>query len=174
MPFAPGGDTAGETAESTAAPSTQPTVVIESTEFGFSPSTVTLTQGEEIVLRLVNNGLVEHNIDIPMLGVLLTAAPGETVETILVVPGSGNGGSFTCSLAGHAEAGMTGNIQIGLAVAESPDAETQVVAARIEMDETTGMPSITTAIILAMGMFLAMMAFVVGMLQFMKGFEEQL
>lgn len=151
------------------------TVTIESTEFGFSPDMISLTQGEEVSLRLVNAGVVEHNIDIPSLGVLVTARAGETVETSFVVPGPDLAGDFRCSLPGHTEAGMAGTITIDVApqVKQRGGSDTPVSLALPELDEAGGSPTFTTAIIIAIGFFLGMMVLVVGMLQFMKGFEDQ-
>jgi len=163
-------------AESTSAryaggPSAAPSVVVvEATDFAFSPSTLSLAEGEEIVLRIVNKGSVEHNISIPPLGLSLTASPGEAVETRLIVPEPSRAGAFTCTLPGHAEAGMTGEIRIEADASTS--ASPPPVPDRIEFDETSGTPSLITAGVLALGMFLGMMAIVFGLLQFMK-LEEQ-
>jgi plastocyanin len=145
-------------------------VVVEATDFAFSPSTLSLAEGEEIVLRIVNKGSVEHNISIPPLGLSLTASPGEAVETRLIVPEPSRAGAFTCTLPGHAEAGMTGEIRIEADASTS--ASPPPVPDRIEFDETSGTPSLITAGVLALGMFLGMMAIVFGLLQFMK-LEEQ-
>lgn len=147
-------------------------VIIESTEFGFEPSTIDVTEGEEIIIRLVNTGAVEHNVDIEPLGLLLTAAPGETVEETLVVPGGRSVADFSCSLPGHAEAGMVGRVSIERApVVTVPEAPT-VPAQAIGLAESRGGASLQTAIIMAVGFFLGMMVLVTGMLQFMKTFQD--
>jgi plastocyanin len=84
-------------------------------EFGFSTDRITINEGQEVTLRLVNAGVVEHNIDIPSLDILVTAGPGEPAETSFVVPGPYQSGDFCCSLPGHTEAGMVGRISIDVA-----------------------------------------------------------
>jgi hypothetical protein len=65
---------------------------------------------------------------------------------------------------------MTGEIRIEADASTS--ASPPPVPDRIEFDETSGTPSLITAGVLALGMFLGMMAIVFGLLQFMK-LEEQ-
>ncbi|MFQ5524357.1 MAG: plastocyanin/azurin family copper-binding protein [Acidimicrobiia bacterium] len=148
------------------------TVTVETTEFAFSPDTIELTEGEEVTLRLVNNGVIEHNIDIPSLGILVTAGPGETAETTFVVPGPDQSGDFFCSLPGHKESGMVGTMSIDVAPMEPAGSDGPEALALPELDEAGGSPTVVTAIVIALGFFLGMMVLVVGMLQFMKGFED--
>lgn len=68
---------------------------------------------------------------------------------------------------------MVGTISIDVAPSESAGSGAPEALALPEPDEAGGSPSFETAIIIAVGFFLGMMVLVVGMLQFMKGFEDQ-
>lgn len=95
-----GRSTSGTTSEIPGAP----TVTVTATEFAFSPAEITLASSEAN-LRLVNKGVVPHDITIPALGVRVVAAAGQTTtDGLRSLPAGTYAGS--CSVAGHADAGM--------------------------------------------------------------------
>lgn len=89
-------------------------IEVVATEFGFSPEAIQLVDGAEVVIRLDNRGLVPHNIDAPDLGLFVEAPGGATADVTFVATAAGDH-TFVCSIPGHAEAGMTGALTIGLA-----------------------------------------------------------
>jgi len=86
-------------------------VEVVATEFAFAPTTLDLPAGQTITLRLRNEGAIQHNLEIPELGVLVEADGGATASVTFTVPESG-GASFLCNIPGHREAGMEGTYAI--------------------------------------------------------------
>jgi len=82
------------------------TVEFVASEFMFGPSDLTAEPGTYKGV-LVNDGTIEHDIVFDNGGHAV-AAPGESVAFEFVVPEEGVG--FSCSIPGHAEAGMTGMV----------------------------------------------------------------
>lgn len=115
----PEGETATELVE----------VVIEATEWGFSPDSVSLVAGQPVKITLINNGQIDHDVTIPNLpfelldedaehghagpadAIHIHTEPGDTA-TVTFVPLSGGAFEFTCSIAGHVEAGMVGTFTV--------------------------------------------------------------
>lgn len=81
-------------------------VVVTATEFEFTPSELVVDPGE-YTGEFVNDGVVAHNITFAS-GESFDALPGESVEISFVVPEGGI--DFVCSVAGHEEAGMSGEL----------------------------------------------------------------
>lgn len=86
-------------------------IVVTSTEFGFSPNEITATAEESVNFVLVNQGSVTHDLSIPELGVRIVANPDEraTAGVSLDTPGTYR---FSCSIPGHAAAGMIGTLKV--------------------------------------------------------------
>ena len=84
-------------------------VTFVATEFGFDPSAVTLDPGTYRGV-LVNNGAIEHDITFGA-GQPVLARAGETVEFEFDVPEGGV--RYFCSLPGHEDAGMAGQVDTG-------------------------------------------------------------
>lgn len=86
-------------------------IEVKATEFAFDPSTLTATAGEDLTIKLVNAGVVEHDLTIDDLGFKVTVKVGETGEdTAEDVPA----GTYEvyCAIAGHKEAGMVGTLEV--------------------------------------------------------------
>ena len=85
-------------------------IVVTSTEFGFSPSSISTTVGESINVVLVNSGSVTHDWSIPELGLSVVARPGQQTATGFTIDAEGTY-RVVCSIPGHAEAGMVGQLE---------------------------------------------------------------
>lgn len=104
------------------------TLEIDMVEFMFEPNNFTIPAGEEITLKLVNKGAIEHNFVILKKGV---SAEGNfehdaNLENILfeakLDPGKSGTFTFTideageyqviCSIPGHLAAGMAGKLVV--------------------------------------------------------------
>lgn len=88
-----------------------PEVRVEAFDLGFEPGRPVVTTDGAFNLTLMNRGSVLHDLTIPALDVRLVAGPGETVTSGLsdVAPGSYD---FSCTVPGHAAAGMVGVLVI--------------------------------------------------------------
>jgi uncharacterized cupredoxin-like copper-binding protein len=85
-------------------------IVIEATEFAFSPKTVSSSAGTK-TFELQNKGTIEHDLKIDALN----------IHTGNVAPGSSKTASgelrpgtyeFYCTIPGHKEAGMVGTLNV--------------------------------------------------------------
>ncbi len=90
-----------------------PEIVLEATEWGFAPETLRLTKGEPVTIVLANEGVIEHEVELP--GLHLHAQAGETVKGSFI-PGSSGQFEFACELPAHREAGMVGTLIVEPAV----------------------------------------------------------
>ena len=100
--------TAAETAAA------QPAAALEVLEFrafemGFEPAEVTVPAPGRYSVRLINEGLLPHDITFAD-GTRIVANPGETVEGEVEIPEGGLG--FICSVPGHEAAGMVGQVLV--------------------------------------------------------------
>lgn len=82
-------------------------------EFEFIPHTVTLTVGEPVNLRFVNDGLIVHDFTIPEFEFTLRADPGEEVVGGFT---PNNAGEFEalCTIPGHSAQGMVARVVVGV------------------------------------------------------------
>ena len=87
-------------------PATGIVVEVIASEFAFDPTSLDLTPGTEVTLRLVNDGAILHNIDIPDLGVFVEAEAGTSAEVTFTVPEGPDSFVWVCNIPGHREAGM--------------------------------------------------------------------
>ena len=85
--------------------------VLEVTGFdlGFTPATITVDAPGAYEVTLVNTGTILHDIAFPD-GSTIVAKAGETASAVVTVPADGL--SFICSIPGHADAGMKGEISV--------------------------------------------------------------
>ncbi len=88
-------------------------IEVVATEFAFDLPELNLTPGDEVTLRLRNEGAVVHNLEITEYGVLVEAAPGEFAEITFVVPEGTPAANFFCNIPGHREAGMEATVTSG-------------------------------------------------------------
>ncbi len=82
---------------------------IVANEFGFEPASLHLHEGEAVNIVFVNEGVVEHEIELEAFGLHLHAEPGETV-TAGFVPDQAGTFEFGCFVPGHYDAGMAGEL----------------------------------------------------------------
>ena len=78
-------------------------------EWGFEPASLHLHKGEAVNIVLVNEGTIEHEIELEAFDFHIHAQPGETV-TAGFVPDETGEFEFACFVPGHYEAGMVGEV----------------------------------------------------------------
>ena len=96
-----------QTTSSTTTPSAANAVTITMTDFQFTPSTVTASTSQDIVL--VNNGSALHNFSIEGTSISVDVPPGQTMT--LTAPGPSflaGAHPFFCKY--HKASGMTGTL----------------------------------------------------------------
>lgn len=87
-------------------------ITVSATDFAFTPSTLTLKKGVEVTIVFTNNGKYPHNLSIAELGVATkTIQPGQE-DTLAFTPDKTGTFSFTCTVPGHADRGMTGTVTV--------------------------------------------------------------
>jgi nitrite reductase (NO-forming) len=86
------------------------TIKIEAADLSFSPSMVTVAEAGTYAVELKNTGAIQHNITFDD-GTTIVAEAGQTATGSVTIPEKGM--NFTCSIPGHAAAGMTGMVSVG-------------------------------------------------------------
>lgn len=86
-------------------------VTVTATEFAFDPDALNFATGSSTTVELTNGGTVEHDFTIDALDVKIYANVGETA-TGTVGPVEAGTYEFYCSIPGHREAGMVGEITV--------------------------------------------------------------
>jgi nitrite reductase (NO-forming) len=95
------------------------TIEIHAVDLAFHPSAITVAQAGRYTVQLTNGGAIVHDVTFDD-GTTIAAGPGETQSGTIEIPATGIG--FHCSIPGHAEAGMSGTVQVGTTAAASPTA----------------------------------------------------
>jgi nitrite reductase (NO-forming) len=85
------------------------TIEIRSFEMGFEPATVNVDKPGRYTIKLINDGAILHDITFPD-GTKIEADAGKTASAEIDVPADGL--SFICSIPGHEQAGMVGEITV--------------------------------------------------------------
>ncbi|MBI2621491.1 MAG: cupredoxin domain-containing protein [Candidatus Levybacteria bacterium] len=85
-------------------------IIVEGSEFRFTPSTITVKKGEKVRLTYKNTGSVQHDFVVADLGVSTKRInPGQEETIEFIAQESGEFG-FICSVSNHEELGMTGTL----------------------------------------------------------------
>lgn len=86
-------------------------VTVEGDEYSFSPKSLSVAAGERIRLTFKNNGNLPHNFTIDELGVATRTVGGGEGDTVEFTAQTSGTFSFYCSVGGHRELGMEGDLQ---------------------------------------------------------------
>ena len=88
-----------------------PEVEVSATEMAFTPDTLTVDAGEPVNLTVTNDGAMFHDFDLEAAEVHLNIDAGEQARTALVIDEPGLY-EATCTVPGHASAGMVLTIEV--------------------------------------------------------------
>ena len=87
-------------------------ITVEGSEFKYNPSTISVKDGEKVVLTFKNVGNVPHNFVIDELNVSTkTISPGEE-ETVNLVADKSGTFAFYCGVGNHRQQGMEGEVNV--------------------------------------------------------------
>jgi len=86
------------------------TIKITAADLSFSPSMVTVAEAGAYKVELANTGAIQHNVTFAD-GTVIVAEAGQSASGVVNIPAAGM--NFTCSIPGHAAAGMTGMVSVG-------------------------------------------------------------
>ncbi len=89
---------------------------ISATEFQFTPNKFDASVGQKVTFKVTNKGTVEHTFvimspDRSQELAKLNAQPGET-KSLDFTPSAAGTYPIDCNIAGHKEAGMTGELNV--------------------------------------------------------------
>ncbi|HJW21745.1 MAG TPA: multicopper oxidase domain-containing protein, partial [Candidatus Limnocylindrales bacterium] len=82
---------------------------VKAADLSFDPTAITVAKAGAYQVQLTNAGAIQHNITFAD-GATATADPGKTASVVVNVPAAGL--MFSCSVPGHAAAGMEGMITV--------------------------------------------------------------
>jgi cytochrome c oxidase subunit 2 len=99
----------GGAAGSTSGGSSPLNVTVTATEFKFDPTAINAAPGQTINITLKNTGSVDHTFVFAPANFKMTVAAGKSDTKSFTAPAAGTY-DFTCDIAGHKEAGMTGKL----------------------------------------------------------------
>lgn len=104
------------------------TINVTMTDFAFTPNTFTIPADQEITVKAVNNGAVEHEFVIFKLGTNagetfgdedeeniyweVEVLPGQSATVTFTAPSEPGEYSVTCGIEGHLAAGMNGSLTV--------------------------------------------------------------
>ena len=97
-------------------------------EPGFEPTMVDVAEAGTYTVTFVNDGGIPHDVTFAD-GTTIAAAGHATATGEVTVPADGI--TFICTVPGHADAGMTGEVMVGMATASGAPARMQQIS-RIE------------------------------------------
>lgn len=86
-------------------------VAVVGTEFGFTPTVITVTKGEPVNVTFVNDGRILHDFTISELDISFQVRPGQEA-TIGFTSKEAGVYSIVCTLPGHASQGMTATLVV--------------------------------------------------------------
>ena len=94
-------------------------IEITAFDLGFKPAKLEVPAAGRYAIKLINTGSTSHDITFAS-GEMALAKPGETASVDVDVPAGGL--TFLCSIPGHAQAGMTGEVVVAdTAPSTAPD-----------------------------------------------------
>lgn len=95
----------------TAAPTPESAIEVNASEFAYDPDAITISSQGSSTIRLVNKGIVEHDLTIDELDFQIAVAIGESAEGTLagIAPGTYR---FYCTVPGHEVNGMVGELVV--------------------------------------------------------------
>ncbi len=110
------GGTVGGTKAPASSGSGGKTYTVTATEFQFAPNKFDANVGQKVTFNVVNKGTVEHTFvilspDGSQELAKLSAQPGET-KSLDFTPQAAGTYPIDCNIAGHKEAGMTGELAV--------------------------------------------------------------
>jgi len=86
-------------------------VTIRAVDLDFEPASLEVVAGEPVNVTVVNDGELLHDFTLEAADVHLNVEPGETKTTSLTITEPGRH-EAKCTVAGHAESGMTVDIMV--------------------------------------------------------------
>lgn len=118
------------------------TLEIHSFEMGFKPATLAVDQPGGYTIKLVNDGMLPHDITFPD-GTKVVANAGATATVDVDVPAAGL--SFICAVPGHEQAGMKGTITVSASNAQQASPMHEQAAAQPHDDHGGPLPEADVA-----------------------------
>ena len=85
------------------------TIEVHAFDIGFEPTSVDVPEPGRYAVTFVNDGALLHDLTFAD-GTAIQAEAGQTASGEVVIPDGGT--TFLCSVPGHADAGMTGNVTV--------------------------------------------------------------
>lgn len=88
-------------------------ITVVGNEFQFSPHAIHVEKGQQVTVVFRNEGALSHNLTIPNLRVHTETVQSGGTDTIEFTAKKAGTYPFFCSVPGHKQAGMTGEVNVG-------------------------------------------------------------
>jgi len=87
-------------------------IQVVGTEYSYQPSSITLSEGDKVILTFRNAGRLPHNLMIEALGLSTKTIGQGQSDTIEFVATSSGTFEFYCSVSNHRSLGMEGSLEV--------------------------------------------------------------
>lgn len=87
-------------------------IVVEGSEYSFSPASISVREGERVKLTFKNTGNLPHSFVIDELGVSTKTISAGQSETVEFIASSDGDIAFFCSVGNHRSLGMEGVLEV--------------------------------------------------------------
>lgn len=87
-------------------------IEVVGTEYTFSPSALSLTKGQKVILTFRNMGRMPHNLVVDELEVATKTIAGGQSDTVEFTPSEIGTFAFYCSISNHRRMGMEGSLEV--------------------------------------------------------------
>lgn len=87
-------------------------VTVVGKEFQYSPNAIRVEKGQQVTIVFRNEGALSHNLTIPKLAVRTDTIQSGATDTIEFTAKEAGTYAFWCTVPGHKQAGMTGEVSV--------------------------------------------------------------
>jgi len=105
-------DTTNQLSQAPINPADSQQITVSGNEYAFDPSVITVKKGMPVQILFKNTGKYPHNLTISDLNVQTKTIQTGQQDTVTFTPGNTGQYTFTCTVPGHADKGMTGTINV--------------------------------------------------------------
>lgn len=92
--------------------SAQKEIAVSGDEYSFSPSSISVANGETVKITFKNMGNLPHNLTIAELGVATKTISAGQEDSVMVMADKTGTYAFYCAIGNHRQQGMEGKLEV--------------------------------------------------------------